>query len=77
MFFVKGKIKRLGKKGGLILWRISLYEGKNHEVKRIFKYFGSSVIHLHRESFAGLSGDDLPVGKYRRVKKKELKWILK
>ena len=46
-FFVKGKIKRLGKKNGLILWRVVLLEGKNHEVKRIFKYFESTVVHLH------------------------------
>tara|TARA_B100000686_G_scaffold350303_1_gene445906 strand:+ start:2664 stop:3362 length:699 start_codon:yes stop_codon:yes gene_type:complete len=75
-FKVKGKIIRLGKKGGLVHWRIILHEGKNHEVKRIFKYFGSTVIHLHRESFAGFSVENILPGKYRKVTKKELNKIL-
>jgi len=75
-FFVKGKLLRIGKKGGLITWRIHLQEGKNHEIKRIFKFLGSSVTHLHRESFAGFSVENLSPGKYRRVKKNELNRIL-
>ena len=75
-FKVKGKIIRLGKKGGLVHWRMILHEGKNHEVKRIFKYFGSTVIHLHRESFAGFSVENILPGKYRKVTKKELNKIL-
>ena len=75
-FFVKGRLLRIGKKGGLIVWRMYLHEGKNHEVKRIFKFLGSSVVHLHRESFAGFSVENLSPGKYRRIKRKELNKIL-
>ena len=67
-----GKIQRLGKKGGLIHWKVILCEGKNHEVKRIFKTLGSAVIHLHRQSFAGLTIDKIPPGKYRELKTKEI-----
>jgi len=67
-----GKIQRLGKKGGLIHWKIILCEGKNHEVKRIFKIFGANVIHLHRESFAGFTVDNILPGKYRQLNKNEI-----
>ena len=67
-----GNIQRLGKKGGLIYWKVMLCEGKNHEVKRIFKTLGSIVIHLHRESFAGISADHIDLGKYRELKKNEI-----
>ena len=72
-----GKIKRLGKKGGLIHWKVQLCEGKNHEVKRIFKILGSNVIHLHRESFAGLTVDSIYPGKYRELKKDEINALVR
>jgi pseudouridine synthase len=71
-----GKIFRLGKKGGLIHWKVILCEGKHHEVKRIFKALGSTVIHLHRESFAGISADNIIPGKYRELKKNEINALI-
>ena len=68
-----GKLQYLDMKGGLIYWRVLLCEGKNHEVKRIFKALGSSVVHLHRQSFAGLEIDTISPGKYRKLKKIEIK----
>ena len=71
-----GKINRLGKKGGLIHWKVTLCEGKYHEVKRIFKTLGSTVLHLHRESFAGITSDHISPGKYRELKKNEINTLL-
>ena len=71
-----GKIQRLGKKGGLVHWRVALCEGKHHEVKRIFKILGSNVRQLHRESFAGITLDKLNPGKYRELKKNEIDQLL-
>ena len=67
-----GQLIRLGRKGGLIYWKVILREGKNHEVKRIFKAFGSAVVHLHRQSFAGLEIDKVNPGKYRELNKMEI-----
>ena len=67
-----GKLQRLGRNRGLIYWRVILYEGKHHEVKRIFKALGSSVKHLHRESFAGITVDSLLPGKFRELKQNEI-----
>ena len=71
-----GKIIRFGRKGGLIHWKVILCEGKHHEVKRIFKTLGSAVIHLHRESFAGMTVDNINPGKYRELKKNEINELL-
>ena len=67
-----GTLQRLEKKGGLIYWKVVLREGKNHEVKRIFKALGSAVIHLHRQSFAGIDIDTVSPGKYRKLKQREI-----
>ena len=68
----RGELQRLGRKGGLIYWKVVLKEGKNHEVKRIFKALGSAVVHLHRQSFAGLEIDGISPGKSRVLKKIEI-----
>jgi len=67
-----GSLVRLERKGGLIYWKVILREGKNHEVKRIFKALGSAVVHLHRHSFAGLDIDKVYPGKYRELSKMEI-----
>jgi len=73
----KGRIKRLGRKGGRIYWKIILKEGKYHEVKRIFKSFGSKVITLHRDSFAGIHVKHLQPGKFRKLSNKEVEELIK
>ena len=52
--------------------RITLTEGKYHEVKRIFEAIGAPVETLHRVSFAGLTADDLPEGGVRELTEEEV-----
>ena len=52
--------------------RITLTEGKYHEVKRIFEAVGAPVETLHRVSFAGLTADDLPEGGVRELTEEEV-----
>ena len=66
------RLIRLERKSGLIYWKVILREGKNQEVKRIFKALGSAVVHLHRQSFAGLEIDEVRPGKYRELNKMEI-----
>ena len=54
---------------------ITLMEGKNHEVKRIFEAIGEHVIKLNRESFAGISTKGLKEGMYRKLKDEEVKHL--
>ncbi len=67
------RIRRLDKQGKKILWKVTLSEGKNREIKRIFIALGSKVENLHRFEFAGLTVDNLKPGKFRRLKKNEVK----
>ena len=76
-YIVYGKLYRLNKKGGLIYWKVVLKEGRNHEVKNIFKILGSRVEHLHRESFAGLKVDNINPGKYKMLSKIEIQNLYK
>jgi 16S rRNA pseudouridine516 synthase len=46
--------------------RVTLHEGRYHQVRRMFAAVGNHVHALHRESVGGLSlPDDLKAGKYR------------
>ena len=69
----QGELYRLDRKGGLIYWKVVLREGKYHEVKRIFKALGSVVVHLHRQSFAGLEIDKISPGKFQVLKEIDVK----
>jgi len=72
----RGKLRRLDKYKGIILWEIILTEGKNREVKRIFEALGSKVQTLHRHSFAGLTVDNIKVGKYKLLDKKTVQSLV-
>jgi len=54
---------------------LTLTEGKNKEVKRIFEALGYEVMKLHRNSFAGLSDKGLKLGQYRNITTKELESV--
>lgn len=47
--------------------RLTLVEGKYHQVKRMFAAFGTEVTALHRERFGAYTVDDLAVGRWRDV----------
>ena len=69
---VKASIRRLDKEGGKILWDITLTEGKNREIRRIFEHFKSKVVSLHRYQFANVNIKSLKVGSYKKLNKKEI-----
>lgn len=53
--------------------KITLTEGKFHEVKRIFRALGNEVTYLKRINFAGLSLDEsLKAGECRKLSEEEL-----
>lgn len=53
--------------------KVTLHQGKYHQVKRMFEYFGYKVIKLHREKFAFLSLDQLKSGEFRPLSNIEIK----
>ena len=69
---VKASIKLLSHSGNIFEWDIALTEGKNREIKRIFSNFDARVTLIHRYSFAGIELNNLKIGKYKIISKKEL-----
>ena len=61
------------KSAGQSLVSITIHEGKNHEVKNIFKAQGFEVLKLHRARFAFLTVEGLARGTVRSLKKAEVK----
>jgi 16S rRNA pseudouridine516 synthase len=45
--------------------RLTLTEGRYHQVRRMFAAVGNHVVSLHRSSIGGLALDDLPAGRWR------------
>lgn len=56
--------------------RVTIKEGKFHQIKRMFQAFDYEVIRLHREQFDFLRVDDLPLGKYRPLTNEEISQLL-
>ena len=53
--------------------RLTIHEGKYHQVKRMFASIGNKVIGLHRERVGGLTLDeDLAPGEYRELTAEEI-----
>ena len=46
---------------------LTLYQGKFHQVKRMFKKFGYNVQSLNRKAFAFLTVEDLKLGEHREL----------
>ena len=56
---------------------ITIHEGRNRIVRRMFESVGSPVIKLRRIRFGSLSLDDVPKGQWRDIKGKEVDELLK
>lgn len=56
--------------------RVTIFEGRYHQVKRMFHAVGNRVTSLHRESMGSLILDPgLPIGGYRHLTKDEISSI--
>ena len=57
-------------------WDITLTEGKNREIKRIFKHFDVKVTHIHRYEYASISLNNLKEGKVKYLQNKLINKII-
>ena len=55
--------------------KITIHEGRYHQVKRMFEAVGNKVTALHRESLGGLSLGTLRVGAWRKLDDSELELL--
>ena len=71
----KAKIKKIDKNNNTSIIELTIHEGRNHQVKKMFEAIGYSVIKLKRERFAFLDVNDLKSGEYRELTIKEVKCL--
>ena len=68
----KADVLVMREEGGHTWLRITLHEGKNRQVHRMAEAVGKRVMRLSRESFAGLSTEDLRPGDLRPLTAREV-----
>ena len=67
------KLKSFSKKTNTSLVEITIHEGRNHQVKKMFQSVGYDCLKLTRLRFAFLDCKDLKSGEYRELNIKEVK----
>ena len=67
------KLKSYDKKTNTSLVELTIHEGRNHQVKKMFEAIGYDVIKLTRIRFAFLDVKNLKSGEYRLLTSKEIK----
>lgn len=69
----KVKVKKIDKAKNTSMIEITIHEGKNHEIKKMFEYFNLDVLKLTRKEYGNLRLDNLPSGRYRKLTIHEVK----
>lgn len=69
----KARIKSYDKKKDTSIVELTIHEGRNHQVKKMFDSLGYKVLKLKRERIAFLNINDLKSGEYRILNSKEVK----
>ena len=67
------KLKSVDKKKSTSILEITIHEGKNHQIKKMFESLGYKVTKLRREKYANLDLKGLLPGEYRPLTVKEVK----
>ena len=68
----KVKVKKIDKENNTSVVELTIHEGKNHQVKRMFEAVGKEVLKLKREKIAFLDLRGLNSGEYRKLSHKEV-----
>ena len=66
------KLKKYDKKTDKSTVELTIHEGRNHQVKKMFEVLQHDVIKLKRETYANLDLTNLKPGEYRKLTNKEV-----
>lgn len=58
-------------------WKVTIHEGKNRQVRKMFLYFGYKVLTLKRISIGNIVLGDLAEGKWRYIKQEEISKLIR
>lgn len=67
------KVKKVDRSSNTSIVELTIHEGRNHQVKKMFEAIGTEVIKLKRERIAFLDLSGLKSGEYRKLTPKEVK----
>lgn len=56
---------------------LTIYEGKNRQVRRMCEAIGKKVLALHRSKIGNINVKDLKLGQWRYLRKVEVEELLK
>lgn len=71
------KVKSIDKLKNTSLVEVTIHEGRNHIVRKLFEKLGYDVLKLNRNKYANLSLDNLKSGEYRELSKNEIDSLYK
>jgi len=69
------KVKKIDKIKNTSLVEVTIHEGRNRIVRRLFEKLRYDVMKLHRSKLAFLTDDNLKSGEYRELSLKEVKTL--
>ena len=69
------KVKKVDKLKNTSLVEVTIHEGRNHVIRKLFEKLGCDVKKLHRSKLAFLTDDGLKSGEYRELSLKEVKTL--
>lgn len=67
------KVKKYDKKNNTSIVEITIHEGRNHQIKKMFEALGYKVLKLKRETYSFLTLQGLSAGEYRHLTPKEIR----
>jgi 23S rRNA pseudouridine2605 synthase len=70
------QVKTINRQQGRSVLRITIFEGRSREIRRMFKAVGHKTLKLIRIGYGSLFLGDLKVGKYRYLKNIEVRDLL-
>ena len=73
----EAKILKVNKEKNKTVVKLTIHEGRNHQVKKMFEAINKNVLKLHRDEFAGISSKGLYEGQYRKLTFDEVKSLKK
>ena len=68
-------VELCGKDGDFFVSHVTIFEGRNREVRKMFEAIMLKIYNLKRLSIGALELDDLPMGKFRYLDKKEINLV--
>ena len=69
------KVKKIDKIKNTSLIEVTIHEGRNHIIRKLFEKLGYDVMKLTRNKLAFLSDDGLKSGEYRQLTSREVKQL--